>query len=127
MDIQKHFELQDWCKRRFAESLTIFKIDKMFKEGEGILGMVVLAQKTRAHPGAKITTKSFSKDRKEAFSCDNTMSTTGEATANRSGSWQAAVNAELRKPPSDETEKEVWKLRSKEATAASLQGECSVK
>jgi hypothetical protein len=55
------------------------------------------------------------------------MSTTGEATENRSWSWQAAVDAELRKTPTEETSMEMWRLRCKEATSAFLQGENSVK
>lgn len=103
-----------------------------FKEREGILGMVVLARKTRAHPGARRMTKCHCRCRTETLTNTNTMSTTDSgaargATANRSWSWQAAVDAELRKTPSDETSMEVWKLRCKEATSAFLQGECLVK
>lgn len=102
-----------------------------FKDGDGILGVVVLARKTRGQPGANRITKLCCRDRTEPLTDTDTMSTSeiraaGGATAKPSWSWQAAVDAELSKTPSDETAVEVWRLRCKEATSAFLQGECLV-
>lgn len=92
-----------------------------------MLGMIVFTSKWRRHDTVaknqdchSLHTKT--KNHPTVVTDAMSLTTTGGEVTAVTGSWQAAVDAELKKPPSDDTAVKVWQLRCKEATMSALEG-----